>query len=249
MARLLRVLAVLALAFAFGVAPAFASDSASSSASSAGSASASSASASAASSSAASASSSSADASSASSSSSASAASSDAAAGDVFEGAAKVSKEDGVYLIDVVLTGGSGKATVESPAEFEVFDSRAVVKLVWSSPYYDYMMVNGKKYLPVNDSGNSTFVIPVTVYDEPFTVIGDTTAMSESHEIEYSLTVQLDSIRDFEVLPEPDEAADEAPGIPWPWIIFAICCVFSVACIVAIILMLRNYRAGGSSPS
>lgn len=167
----------------------------------------------------------------------------------MFEGAAKVSKEDGVYLIDVVLTGGSGKATVESPAEFEVFDTRAVVKLVWSSPYYDYMMVNGKKYLPVNDSGNSTFVIPVTVYDEPFTVIGDTTAMSESHEIEYSLTVQLDSIRDFEVLPEPDEAADEAPGVPWPWIVFAICCVFSVACIVAIIFMLRNYRAGGSSPS
>ena len=58
----------------------------------------------------------------------------------------------------------------------------------------DYMMVDGDKYLPVNTEGNSTFEIPVSVFDEPMTVIGDTTAMSVPHEVEYTLTFASESV-------------------------------------------------------
>ena len=56
------------------------------------------------------------------------------------------------------------------------------------------MKVEDETYLPVNEEGNSVFEIPVPVFDEPVTVIGDTTAMSVPHEIEYTLTVDSASI-------------------------------------------------------
>ena len=53
--------------------------------------------------------------------------------------------EDGSYTVEVVLEGGSGKATVESPAALEIKDGKASAVLVWSSPNYDYMLVDGEK--------------------------------------------------------------------------------------------------------
>ena len=50
------------------------------------------------------------------------------------------------------------------------------------------MLVDGEKVLPVNTEGNSVFEIPVAALDTPVTVIGDTVAMSQPHEIEYKLT-------------------------------------------------------------
>ena len=99
--------------------------------------------------------------------------------------------EDGEYSVDVAKEGGSGKAEIESPTTMTVADGAATMIVTWSSPNYDYMLVNDEKYLPVNEEGNSVFEIPVSVINEPFTVIGDTTAMSEPHEIEYELTVTL----------------------------------------------------------
>lgn len=63
--------------------------------------------------------------------------------------------EDGSYTVDVVLEGGSGKATVESPAALEIKDGKASAVLVWSSPNYDYMLVDGEKYERTNTEGNS----------------------------------------------------------------------------------------------
>lgn len=99
--------------------------------------------------------------------------------------------EDGEYSVDVAKEGGSGKAEIESPTTMTVADGEATMIVAWSSPNYDYMMVNDEKYLPINEDGNSVFEIPVEVLNESFTVIGDTTAMSEPHEIEYELTVTL----------------------------------------------------------
>ena len=65
--------------------------------------------------------------------------------------------------------------------------------IVWSSPNYDYMLVDGEKYLPVNTDGNSTFEIPVAALDTPLAVVGDTTAMSTPHEIDYTLTFDASS--------------------------------------------------------
>ena len=67
---------------------------------------------------------------------------------------------DGAYTCDVTLEGGSGRATVESPAALTVADGRMTATIVWSSPNYDYMLVDGEKYLPTNTEGNSTFEIP-----------------------------------------------------------------------------------------
>ena len=57
----------------------------------------------------------------------------------------------------------------------------------WNSSNYDYMLVDGEKYLPVNTEGNSVFEIPVLCFDKPMQVIGDTGAMSKPHEVEYTL--------------------------------------------------------------
>ncbi len=94
---------------------------------------------------------------------------------------------DGTYTVEVKLSGGSGRASVESPAKIEVKDGQAVATLVWSSPNYDYMLVEGQKYLNTAESGNSTFEIPVTGFDYEMPVVADTTAMSEPHEISYTL--------------------------------------------------------------
>ena len=99
---------------------------------------------------------------------------------------------DGTYTAAVVLEGGSGRATVESPAALTVAEGKMTATIVWSSPNYDYMIVDGEKYLPTNTEGNSTFEIPVAALGTPLTVTADTVAMSKPHEIEYTLTFTLE---------------------------------------------------------
>ena len=101
------------------------------------------------------------------------------------------SLEDGEYQISVAMEGGTGRASVDTPAKMVMKDGRATMTVTWSSPHYDYMIVDGEKYEPVNTDGNSVFEIPVASLGEAFTVIADTTAMSEPHEIEYSFTCLL----------------------------------------------------------
>ena len=103
--------------------------------------------------------------------------------------------EDGTYHVNLTFEGGSGKAQIESPATLTVKDGQAVATVIWNSPNYDYMLVDGEKYLPVNQDGNSVFEIPVSVFDEPMEVIGDTVAMSKPHEIDYTLTFHSDSLQ------------------------------------------------------
>ena len=98
---------------------------------------------------------------------------------------------DGEYSVNVTLEGGSGRATVESPAALTVADGKMTAVILWSSPNYDYMIVDGEKYLPTNTEGNSTFEIPVSALDTPLAVTADTVAMSTPHEIEYTLTFAL----------------------------------------------------------
>ena len=105
--------------------------------------------------------------------------------------AAAEAPADGTYTCDVTLEGGSGRVTVESPAALTVADGRMTATIVWSSPNYDYMLVDGEKYLPTNTEGNSTFEIPVAALDTPLDVVGDTVAMSTPHEIEDTLTFTL----------------------------------------------------------
>ena len=72
--------------------------------------------------------------------------------------------EDGEYSIQVDLEGGSGKASVTSPALMIVKDGRMYAQLQWSSSNYDYMIVNEEKILNESEEGrNSVFTVPVTV--------------------------------------------------------------------------------------
>jgi hypothetical protein len=102
---------------------------------------------------------------------------------------------DGEHTIDVALEGGTGRASVESPAVIRKNGDDIIAVITWSSPYYDYMIVDGQRYEPVNTEGNSVFEIPVASFDSPLDVIADTTAMSEPHEIEYTLKFDLSSMK------------------------------------------------------
>lgn len=106
--------------------------------------------------------------------------------------------EDGVYTADVTLTGGTGKSTVESPAHVTVSGDEVTASVIWSSPNYDYMIVDGEKYEMVNTEGNSVFEIPVAAFDTELPVVADTVAMSTPHEIEYTLNFDSSSLEKAE---------------------------------------------------
>lgn len=80
---------------------------------------------------------------------------------------------------------------MDSPAKVVIKDGKITATVVWSSPNYDYMLVDGTKYLNENKGGNSTFTIPVSAFDCDIAVVGDTVAMSTPHEIEYTLNFKL----------------------------------------------------------
>lgn len=103
-----------------------------------------------------------------------------------YEGNAGFSEEES-YFIEVSIEGGSGRASITSPAKVTLSRGEYVISLEWSSPYYDYMIVDGVKYLPVNTEGNSVFEIPLKSIDEDISITADTTAMSTPHEIDYIL--------------------------------------------------------------
>ena len=101
---------------------------------------------------------------------------------------------DGTYTADVALAGGSGRASVESPAQLTVKDGNVTAKIVWSSKNYDYMKVGDTKYDAVIEDEHSTFEIPVSCFDWAMAGKADTTAMSEAHEIDYTLTFDAASV-------------------------------------------------------
>lgn len=110
----------------------------------------------------------------------------------------EASVADGTYTIDVTFEGGSGKAQILSPATITVEGETVMATVQWNSENYDYMIVGEEKYLPVNTDGDSVFEIPVSAFDEPIDVIGDTVAMSKPREIEYTLTFHSDTRKPVE---------------------------------------------------
>ena len=118
----------------------------------------------------------------------------DALADGVVTTPADLGLADGTYTADVALAGGSGRASVESPAQLTVKDGNVTAKIVWSSKNYDYMKVGDTKYDAVIEDEHSTFEIPVSCFDWAMAVKADTTAMSEAHEIDYTLTFDSASV-------------------------------------------------------
>ena len=125
---------------------------------------------------------------------------------------AAVDLPDGEYSVEVNMTGGSGRASISSPTLLTVRDGKAYATLLWSSANYDYMLIGSTRYENLTtDGGNSTFEIPVAVFDEPFPVTADTTAMGDPVEISYELTLYEDSIGDKGAIPQ--EAAKKVLAV------------------------------------
>lgn len=111
--------------------------------------------------------------------------------------------ENGEYSVSVDISGGSGKATITSPTILKVKKGKAIAYIQWSSPNYDYMIVNGDKYLNQSEEGvNSVFEIPVLCWDEKMEVIADTTAMGKPVEIHYQLVFYSDSVGSKAEMPQ-----------------------------------------------
>ena len=113
---------------------------------------------------------------------------------DFFTTAKSLGIEEGRYMVAVTLAGGSGKARVQSPTVLYMEDGTCTAVIGWSSKNYDYMKVEGEKVLPVPNEDNSAFRIPVLYFDRPMPVIADTVAMSEPHEISYTLLFDSSSL-------------------------------------------------------
>ena len=111
---------------------------------------------------------------------------------------------DGEYSIEVNMTGGSGRASISSPTLLIVRDGKAYARLIWSSVYYDYMILDGDAYFYnlTEDGGPSSFEIPITALDEPIPVIADTTAMGDPVEIQYTLTFYAETVGDKGQIPQ-----------------------------------------------
>jgi len=108
---------------------------------------------------------------------------------------AQTGPEDGNYTANVTLAGGSGRASIQSPAKLRCANGQFFATIVWSSPNFDYMKVNAVRYDPISAAGeNSAFEIPVAAFDTALPVIADTVAMSEPHEVEYTVTFSSASL-------------------------------------------------------
>ena len=101
---------------------------------------------------------------------------------------------DGEYSAAVTLAGGSGRAYVESPARLTVQDGVCTARVVFSSKNYDYVRIGDMVFLPVNNEGNAAFALPVACFDRPMPIVADTVAMSEPHEIAYTLRFDASSL-------------------------------------------------------
>lgn len=121
---------------------------------------------------------------------------------------------DGRYTVGVALSGGSGRAEVQSPAVLTVEDGAATAVVIWSSPYYEYMLVGGVTYYPVNTGGNSAFEIPAAL-DEDLAVSALTVAMSRPHEIDYTLRFDSATLKPLSgaAAPAPLAAAAAAAAL------------------------------------
>lgn len=99
-------------------------------------------------------------------------------------------------------SGGTGRVTISCP-EVRTSAEGNFATIVFSSPHYEYVKVNGETYPTVCDEQTSTAVIPVPV-NRSFEILASTTAMSKPHEIRYTLYIRVNALAD-----------ELIPGLEW----------------------------------
>ena len=113
-----------------------------------------------------------------------------------FKTAADLELADGVYTAEVVLKGGSGRASVTSPAIIKVENGTVYADIEFSSANYDYMLLDGTRYEADTSGGLSVFEVPIPGFDSEIAITADTTAMSEPHEIDYTVCFDSTTIQE-----------------------------------------------------
>lgn len=97
---------------------------------------------------------------------------------------------DGVYSPDGFLwSGGTGKVSITC-SQIRISGGQAYATIAFSSSHYQYVKANGSTYYPTSQGSSTTFEIPVEL-NKNNKIIGMTTAMSQAHEITYSIFVYL----------------------------------------------------------
>ncbi|MDO4614474.1 MAG: ABC transporter substrate-binding protein [Lachnospiraceae bacterium] len=99
---------------------------------------------------------------------------------------------DGTYVpSSFAFSGGSGRVEITCPS-VTVRDGEAEAEIVFSSSHYTRVVLNDTEYLPARTDvqDESHFVIPL-VLDEETEITATTTAMSEPHDINYTICVSL----------------------------------------------------------
>lgn len=84
-------------------------------------------------------------------------------------------------------SGGSGKIEMTCP-QVRMDGDQAYATIVIDSEHYSWLKVDGKEYPCEHENGTSTAEIPV-ILDETMEISGQTTAMSQPHEITYKICV------------------------------------------------------------
>ncbi len=141
---------------------------------------------------------------------------------------------DGVYTAEAALTGGSGRASVESPLQITAAGGVLTARVVWSSPNYTYMEIGGERYLPLKDEKTSVFEVPV-VLDEDMPVLAETVAMSQPYVIEYVLRVDGSTLR---------SAKSAAPSEPAMAVVAG---AIAAAVVILFLFVYRTVRKGKES--
>ena len=95
---------------------------------------------------------------------------------------------DGEYAAaDFSYSGGTGRVTLRCDG-VSVRGGAATARIVFSSPHYAYVKVDGVRYDGEHTADSSAFDLPVRLGEET-RILGMTTAMSRPHEIAYALRV------------------------------------------------------------
>ncbi len=126
---------------------------------------------------------------------------------------------DGVYKPDrFTWSGGTGKVRITCN-KITVKGGQAYATLVFSSDSYQYVKANGNTYYTSKGGGKATVVVPVAL-NKNNRILGMTTKMSATHEIEYSIFIYLAAAGNGQALGENsneklDEEAPELMGLEY----------------------------------
>ena len=84
---------------------------------------------------------------------------------------APIDLRNATYTVEAVMTGENGVGAIQTPTSVFVKDKKATVVLIWDTPDYNYIVVDGETIQAKSREGGSIFWIPVTAWDEEMPLV------------------------------------------------------------------------------